>query len=141
MKFRQATDHDCALLAILNQQLIEDEHFPNAMTASQLEARMRDWIEGDYTAMLFFEAHAIVAYAVFREEAYSIHLRQFFVQRAERRKGIGRQAFATLRNDVWPVNKRVTVDVLLENAEAVAFWHALGFDDYYLGLQLPPRSG
>jgi GNAT superfamily N-acetyltransferase len=140
MKYRLATEHDCALLAILNQQLIEDEHIPYAMTAPQLESRMRDWIEGDYTAMLFFEAHEVVAYAVFREEAHSIHLRQFFVQRAQRRKGVGRQVFAMLRGEVWPGDKRVTVDVLLENREAVAFWHALGFDDYYLGLQLPPRS-
>jgi GNAT superfamily N-acetyltransferase len=79
-----------------------------------------------------------VAYALYREEDLSIYLRQFFVLPAHRRKGIGRLAFSSLRAEFWPPGKRVTVEALLKNETGIAFWRAVGFSDYYLGLTLPP---
>lgn len=63
-------------------------------------------------------------------------VRQFFVARGERRRGIGRQAFALLRRH-WGA-REVTLDVLLHNERAVAFWRSVGFFDY--GLQLRLRA-
>jgi len=55
-----------------------------------------------------------------------------------RRQGIGREAMETLRSKIWPKGKRLTVDVLVENTAAVAFWRAAGYKDYSLTLEILP---
>lgn len=45
-----------------------------------------------------------------------------------------------LRTSVWPKHKRLTVDVLVHNAAAVAFWPAVGYKDYNLTLEVLPES-
>ena len=140
MGYRSAAAEDCGLLARLNAQLIRDENHRNSMSESELEARMRDWLANDYAATLFEEGGTVVAYALYREEAQSVYLRQFFVVREARRKGIGRRAFSLLRSEIWPRSKRVTVDVLLQNHSAIGFWRAEGFVDYYLGMEMPPLN-
>jgi ribosomal protein S18 acetylase RimI-like enzyme len=45
-----------------------------------------------------------------------------------------------LRANIWPKNKRLTVDVLLSNTSAIAFWRAVGYKDYGLALEIPPES-
>ena len=92
MTFRPATLEDCGLLAELNHQLIRDEGHRNPRTIPQLEQRMRDWLAGDYRAVIFEQGGEIVAYALFREEPDEIYLRHFFVVRHRRRRGIGREA-------------------------------------------------
>ena len=37
------------------------------MTIAELEQRMRDWISGDYRAIIFEDGGEVVAYALFRE--------------------------------------------------------------------------
>ena len=37
--------------------------------------------------------------------------------------------------EVWPEGARVTVEVLVHNRVGVAFWRALGFQDYALTLE------
>ena len=140
MRARAASLDDCAVLALLTRQLIEDEGHPNPMTVSQLEARMRAWlVSGEYRAVLFEEGGAIVAYAVFLETDQEVYLRQFFVARDRRRGGVGRRAVAELSSH-WPRDKRWTVSVLAGNAPAIAFWHAVGYADYDVTMQIPPRD-
>ena len=115
MTFRPANLGDCALLAELNHRLIRDEGHRNPMTIPQLEQRMRDWLSGEYRAVIYEEADEVVAYALFREQPQEIYLRQLFVVRDKRRRGIGRKAVEILRSKVWPKNKRLTVDVLVTN--------------------------
>jgi predicted acetyltransferase len=67
-------------------------------------------------------------------------LRQLFVVRNRRRRGIGRQAFEALRSKIWPTDKRLTVDVLVQNSAAVAFWRAVGYKDYCLTLDITPKE-
>jgi len=63
-----------------------------------------------------------------------------FVVRESRRQGIGKRAIELLHTNVWLKNIRLTVDVLTANANAVAFWRAVGFADYSLTLEiLPPE--
>jgi len=138
MKFRSATRDDCSLLAELNHQLIRDEGHRNPMTVAQLEQRMRDWLAGEYHAILFEDYGEVVAYALFREQPDEIYLRQLFVVRNRRRRGIGRRAVEILRSEVWPKTKRLTVDVLVTNQDAVAFWRAIGYADYSLTLEIFP---
>lgn len=135
---RFATLDDCRLLAELNQQLIRDEGHRNPMTVPELEQRMRGWLAGEYRAILYEEGGEVVAYALFREQADEIYLRQFFVARHKRRQGIGRRAVEILRSQIWPKNKRLTVEVLVANEQAVRFWRAVGYVDHALTLEITP---
>jgi len=138
--FRLATLDDCSTLAALNHQLIQDEGHRNPMTVPELEDRMRDWLAGDYRAVIFEEKGVLVGYGLFREEPNEIYLRQLFIVRDRRRQGLGRRAMAILRSEVWPATKRLTVSVLVTNKPAVAFWHAVGYTDYSLILEMFPTS-
>src|SRR5262245_46176345 len=127
MNFRHATVKDCALLADLNHQLIRDEGHRNRMTVPELEQRMKGWLVSEYVAVIFENNGEVVAYALYREQPEEIYLRQLFVVKTQRRKGIGRAAVEILRSQIWPKTKRLTVDVLIKNEAAVAFWRAIGF--------------
>jgi predicted acetyltransferase len=138
LNYRRANLNDCALLAELNYQLIRDEGHRNKMTVPELEQRMRGWLQSKYSAIIFEDGRETVAYALYREQAEEIYLRQLFVVRNRRRQGIGREAIEILRSQIWPANKRLTVDVLVKNTAAVAFWRATGYKDYSLTLEILP---
>ncbi|HEX2878991.1 MAG TPA: GNAT family N-acetyltransferase [Polyangiaceae bacterium] len=137
MKWRRALLTDAGLLARMNADLIRDEGHSNPMTVEQLEDRMRGWLQGEYSAVLFEADDQIVAYALYRDnEGRGIYLRQFFVLGALRRRGLGRQSIAILKTDVLEKGTRITVDVLTGNPRALTFWRAVGFADYALTLDL-----
>jgi len=138
MNFRPATLDDCALLAEMNHQLIRDEGHRNQMTVSELEQRLKNWLASEYAAVRFEADGEIVAYALYREQAAEIYLRQLFVARNRRRQGIGRAAVEILRAKIWPQHKRLTVDVLVKNPAAIAFWRSVGYLDYCLTLEILP---
>ena len=110
------------------------------MTVPEFEQRMRGWLQSEYAAILFDEDGETVAYALYREESEEIYLRQLFVVRNRRRQGLGRQAIEMLRQKIWPAGKRLTVDVLVKNTAAVAFWRAVGYQDYCLTLEILPHA-
>src|SRR6266853_5020764 len=138
MKFRLATLDDCGLLAELNHQLIQDEGHRNPMNVPRLEQRMRDWLAGEYRAVVYEDNGEVVAYALFQEQPEEIYLRQLFVVRHRRRQGVGHRAVEILRSEIWPTTKRLTVDVLASNKTAIAFWRAVGYVDYSLRLEIMP---
>jgi predicted acetyltransferase len=140
MTFHRATLNDCALLAKLNHQLIRDEGHRNKMTVPELEQRMKGWLSSEYATVLYENDGEVVAYTLYREQPEEIFLRQLFVVRNCRRQGIGRQAFEILRSKIWPKNKRLTVDVLVQNTAVVAFWRAVGYKDYCLTLEILPET-
>ena len=111
------------------------------MTVPQLERRMREWLSGDYRAVIFEDGGEIVAYALFREQPGEIYLRQLFVVRHRRSQGIGRRAVGILRTRFWPKTKRLTVEVLVANERAVSFWRSIGYKDYSLSLEIIPHRG
>ena len=131
---------DVPMLARMNQQLIEDEGHRNPMNLTELEVRMRSMLGGDYTATLFESDSQEVAYGLWRDEPDWIYLRQYFVARDFRRRGIGAQAIRVLADEVWPANKRIRVNVLIGNRPALEFWRAVGFVDYMITLEMD-RSG
>ena len=110
------------------------------MSVEELTERMRNWLGADYQAVIFSDDRGPLAYALFRETSSGIHLRQFFVGRAYRRQGIGRKAITLLRREIWPRDKRLRVEVLTENPTGVAFWRAVGFQDYSLALELSAEA-
>ena len=124
----------------MNHQLIRDEGHRNRMTVPELEQRMRSWLSGEYRAVLFEDNGQVVAYALFREQPEEIYLRQLFVVRDRRSQGIGRKAVELLRTQVWPKTKRLTVEVLVANKRAVAFWRSIGYTDYCLTLEILPET-
>lgn len=140
MTSRRATLDDCALLAKLNHELIRDEGHRNRMTIPELEQRMRGWLASEYAAVIFGDGEEVVAYALYREQLEEIYLRQLFVVRNRRRQGIGRTAFGILRSRIWPADKRLTVEVLVQNTAAIAFWRAVGYKDYSLTLERLPKT-
>jgi predicted acetyltransferase len=140
MRHRLGNDADLDLLSTWNEQLIQDEGHRNSMTILELKRRMKDWISTDYKAVIFEAFGEPLAYALFIEKENEIYLRQLFVRRDKRQNGIGHQAIKILRDDIWPSNKRLTVEVLTSNATAVKFWHSVGYRDYCLKLEIMPRS-
>jgi GNAT superfamily N-acetyltransferase len=132
---RAVTADDLAQLASWNRQLIEDEGHDNPMNFDELSARMRGWLATEYQAVVFDEAATPVAYALFRQTPEWIHLRQFFVARDRRRRGIGARAVALLRNTSFPPGKVVLVEAMAWNHAALSFWRAVGFTDRYIGLE------
>jgi len=138
MKHRLATRNDAQLLGELNHQLIQDEGHRNGMTIPQLVDRMRAWLDTDYQASIFTDGTSVVAYALYWEEKDYLYLRQFFVRRDRRGSGVGRECVRILFSEVWPKDKRITVDVLCWNPAGIAFWRAMGFTDYCLNLEIYP---
>jgi predicted acetyltransferase len=136
LEHRAATIADAVMLAQMNQDLIEDERHRNQMTLAELETRMRTMLEGDYTATLFEFDGQVVAYALWTENPDWVYLRQFFVTRGFRRRGIGRQAVRLLVDQVWPENRRARVNALIGNQPALEFWRAVGFADYLITLEM-----
>ena len=140
MRARPATLDDCPLLAELNHQLIRDEGHRNRMSMPELEQRMRGWLAGEYRALIFEDNSEVVGYALFREQPEEIYLRQFFIVRHRRGQGLGRRAVEIMRGELWPGTKRLTVDVLVANKRATAFWRSVGYADYCLTLEIMPTG-
>jgi GNAT superfamily N-acetyltransferase len=135
---RFANEADLDLLAHWNRQLIEDEGHDNPMNVGQLRERMCDWMKNKYQVVIFCESDLPCAYATFRNEDGQVYLRQFFVDRGQRRRGIGKQAFSLLLHAVHPPHQRVVVEVMAWNSHGRAFWEAVGFRSRYVGMELKP---
>lgn len=140
LTWRPAREGDSPLLADMNRQLIQDEGHWNRMDPAQLETRMRGWLAERYKATVFETDGKTAGYALWREETDLVYLRQYFTCRDMRRLGIGRRAMRLLREEVWPGDKRLVVEVLLGNAAAISFWKAVGYREYCLKLQILPEN-
>jgi GNAT superfamily N-acetyltransferase len=140
MEYRLATETDLDLLAEWNHQLIRDEGHRNSMTVPELRERMKRWLGGEYRGVIFGPEAEPVAYALYRENATEIYLRQLFVRRDRRGEGVGRGAMDVLRSQLWPRQKRLTVEVLTANVRAIGFWRSIGYKDYCLTLEIMPPS-
>jgi predicted acetyltransferase len=139
----KARPEDSTILGQMNKHLIEDEGHRNPMSVEELKVRMENWLRSDWEAVFINKENARIGYALYqwRTEPFdlrerSVYLRQFFVSRSHRRKGVGTQAFNAIKDAFWADAKRIEVEVLTKNKEATAFWHSLGFVDYSLSLKL-----
>ena len=139
MEYRLAVDTDAPLLAEINRQLIEDEWGGGGMPLEHLERRMRRWIEeGEYTAVIFLEEGATVAYSLVSIDEDSAYIRHFFVLHEHRGRGAGRRAIRILLGEIIPRDVRVTLDVLASNSVGHQFWRSVGFGDYAIRMELLP---
>ena len=126
MEIVRAELTDAERLAELNQHLIEDEQHPNPMNIVQLTQRMKEWLATDYICYVAKENEGIVAYCLYRDDGGHYYMRQLYVDRAHRRKGIATQLLDWLYENVW-TDKKVRLDVLAHNEDAVAFYKRYGF--------------
>ena len=126
---------DVAVLAAMNHRLIRDEGHRNPMSVAELEERMRGWLGGEYKAAIFEDERGPAGYALFKQDAEGVYLRQFFVEPERRRRGIGRAAMQWLLANAWNGAARVRLDVLVGNAVGIDFWRLLGFRDYCLTME------
>jgi len=141
MEYRFATVDDVPILSRMNRQLVEDEQHRNRFKSDAwFEERMRDFLMRGYKAVLFEIEGEIVAYALYTDHpdhSDTIYLRQIFVDRTCRRQGIGREVMRILNEKIWTQDKRLTVEVLVGNEVALAYYKAVGFREYSLELEIP----
>jgi len=137
---RFAATSDLDLLADWNHQLLREEALRNPMRVPEFRERMKGWLGGDYTAVIFGTTADPAAYALYREKTAEVYLRPLFVRRDRRREGIGRMAVAILRNQLWPRHKRRIVEVLTANAPPMAFWRSIDYKDHCLTLEILPEQ-
>ena len=136
---QMATIADARDLAEMNRMLIDDEGSANPMSVDALEQRMYKWLEtGAYEAVLIYRNDEIVGYVLYREERdeydidqINIYVRQFFVKRAYRRRGIGKAAFELVVRSQFPPNATIILEVLSTNLQGRAFWEHIGFEPYF----------
>jgi ribosomal protein S18 acetylase RimI-like enzyme len=145
MKHRFAMLKDVPALAGMNRELVEEEGHRNRLRSDAwLEKRMRGFLTGEYRAVLFELDGRTVAYVLYTdrtEHTDTIYLRQIYVDRSCRRRGVGREIMRTLMEEIWPADKRITVGVLQDNRPAIAFYKALGFKPYAMEMEIPARKG
>lgn len=121
-----ASEHDVPVLAILNKRLIEDEHYPNPMNINQLEERMKKWLRNEYLAYTIKENHEILGYCLFRDDGDFYYMRQLYIDRPHRRKGLATKLLDWMYAHIW-IDKKTRLDVLPDNAQAIEFYTSYGF--------------
>lgn len=138
LRIDKASGSELDLLVQLNRQLDEDEPHPHPLPLPALAARMARWLDsGEYQVLLFRNGDQPIGYAVWRAEEFGTYLRHFFICRDWRGQGWGRAAIQRLCRDVFPRDCPVYIDAAVGNKGAIAFWHAAGFQDYSINMELP----
>jgi len=97
------------------------------------------WIQSENKADIFETDKDPAACALFRENTEEIYLRQLFRACGHRHQGIGQKAAGILRSQLWPPDRRLTVEVLTNNEPAFHFWRSVGCKDYCLILDIMPN--
>ena len=133
MQIQKCTMADVSELAVLNKQLIEDEKSDNPMNISELESRMKGFLETDYSAYFFIEDNQIIGYALIRNTSTPLYLRQFLIDRKYRKHHYGTQAFQMLLQylDI----KEIDLEVLPWNKNGLAFWKHCGFEETCIAMR------
>ena len=133
--FRIATQADVSLLASMNERLIRDEGHRSGLTQQSLEPRMSRWLSGDYRAAIFSLNREPIGYALWKPKSDHVHLRQYYVEPAYRRKGYGKAGIELLMNKAWGEVARVRLEVLVGNDAGLRFWKSIGFEDYCVTME------
>ena len=97
--------------------------------------------DGEWELVLFTDSIGnVLGYAVYRLNggAYCageevIELRQFFIDRPLRRRGLGKAAYKILVEERFK-GREVSVDVLATNPGGRRFWETLGFREHYVSM-------
>lgn len=141
---RPAREDDIRTLAVLNRQLLDDEGHPTDIAIPELIERHRVWLSTKewHQDILEIEGH-VVGYIVHALNPYPLDpaiperfVRQFFIDRAYRRQGLGRDAFDLFMETRVAPGGRVTLDVLESNPGGQAFWASVGCRPFFHRMEL-----
>jgi GNAT superfamily N-acetyltransferase len=135
---RTAESAQFELLARMNKELIEDEGHRNPMSVAQLQQRFERFVSSEgYSLDLVLWRDDIIGFATYRQEpdnaeacGYHIHLRQFYISRAVRGRGLGSLAFEALMRARFKRGERIFLNVLETNPRGREFWKKTGFKPY-----------
>lgn len=138
LTLRPALPSDLNLLAGMNKRLLEDERSRNPMDLAALRERLTAWLEtSEYAIDLFLSGAHVVGYAVHQTRSADpstgqryVHLRQLYIERDARGKGLGTQALHSLINTRFPRGCSVKLEVLAGNPGAQRFYEHVGFAPY-----------
>jgi GNAT superfamily N-acetyltransferase len=140
---RAADEMDLPLLAQMNKCLIEDEGSRNPMSVAELQDRMDKWLRGDWKIDLLIEENVVAGYVVyqFHQDEYApdktmIYLRQMYIERDKRSRGLGSRALELLAQARFPADCTVVIDVLATNRRGAKFWSQVGFQPYCTTMHL-----
>ena len=147
LAIRAATRADLPLLAAMNRRMVEDERNVNPMDLAALEARMANWLVGDWRVDLILADGETAGYAVYRPQANEYFptrprtfLRHFYVERELRGRGVGRRAFAALVAERFPPGGEVVLEVLESNPGGRRFWERMGLWPHCTTMILPAEA-
>lgn len=124
------------LLAELNLRLLEEEHYDRSFTRKEIVARMHDLLDTGYDALFVKSSGAIAGYLLVNRNSDPIYIRQFYIEPAFRRRGLGRAAVEELKQRYG--TEVLDVEVMAWNELGTKFWNSLGFRHRYNGLRLTP---
>ena len=134
---RPATLGDVDTLAAWNKQLIEDEGSRNPMNLQQLRDRMTGLLNGEWRAVILSVDGEETGYMLYKEgrDDYSpnqptVYIRQFFIHRSKRSRGIGETAFNLIAKKHFPKGSELSLEVLESNPRGRGFWEKIGFQTY-----------
>ena len=127
MQIIKCGEQDIPQLAAMNKRLIEDEKSDNPMNISELENRMKGFLETEYDAYFFRDGDSIAGYALVKRNCTPPYLRQFFIERNFRRKHLGTTAFKALLD--YLKIESLDIEVLTRNETGIKFWEKLGFEE------------
>ena len=133
MKIIKCGMDDVPELALMNKRLIDDEKSDNPMNIEELGERMRGFLGGEYSAYFFDAEGERIGYALVKNTATPLYLRQFFIAERHRRKHYGRQAFRLLMDRLGV--DTIDVDVLPWNEAGRSFWKSCGFEEICVSMR------
>jgi GNAT superfamily N-acetyltransferase len=144
---RAATPADCDVLASMNRELMVDEGSRSPMSQIELSERMGRWLKEGWSAVLIVANNIVIGYTLFQQrpdeynpQQVEVYIRQYFVKRSFRGKGIGQAAFALVQAEYFPPGAALALDVLATNPGARRFWEKLGFRAYAENMRMEKRG-
>lgn len=143
IQLRIATSADSEYLLEMSYQLLEDEGLEEDISMIERQAVLQEWIEDGWSILLILKDHQIAGYMIYRKQReefpsheQTVFVREFFVRREYRRRGVGRSAFELIVNEYIPRDVTITLNVPAANHTALRFWQEKGFEVFSTTLRL-----
>ena len=141
---RAAQLSDLSQLAKMNSRLVDDQGSENPFSLKEYEDRFREWLDTNiWTVDVFLHDGQVMGYSVYQERTdyYDpkeavIYIRQYYIERAHRRLGLGKAAFQILIDTRFPKHvQSIALDVMATNSAGQNFWKKMGFNEYFIAMK------
>jgi ribosomal protein S18 acetylase RimI-like enzyme len=135
MIYRRATTNDIQILTEMNINLRFDERIDNEMSYQEIKERMEGFLNNsEYSIELMEDQENIVGYYLLNESKNPMYLRQLYIKKEYRNQGCGRK---TIDHIMEEKNiKKIDIDVMIWNTDAIAFYERCGFQERYISMRL-----